>query len=185
MARDSITLLRDVEATFIPQGGVAVVPAGTWLVMQQALGGSFTLMTERGQLVRVDGRDADALGPRFQAEAEAAAATRAASLEGPFDEQKVWTALRDVFDPEIPASIVELGLVYSVASAPVEGGQRVLVHMTLTAPGCGVGPVLVEDVKRTCLAVPGVKQVDVELVFDPPWDPSRMSEAARLQLGML
>jgi probable FeS assembly SUF system protein SufT len=185
MARDSIVLLRDVEATFIPQGGVAVVPEGTWLVMQQALGGSFTLMTERGQLVRVDGQDADALGEKYLAEAQASAAARASTLEGPFDEQKVWTALQDVFDPEIPASIVELGLVYSVASEPVEGGHRVLVHMTLTAPGCGVGPVLVEDVRRKCLSVPGVRQADVELVFDPPWDVSRMSEAARLHLGML
>jgi probable FeS assembly SUF system protein SufT len=185
MGRDSIILLRDVEATFIPQGGVAVVPEGTWLIMQQALGGSFTLMTERGQLVRVDGKDADALGAQYVAEAEALATARAASLEGPFDEQKIWTALKDVFDPEIPASIVELGLVYSVASEPVEGGHRVVVHMTLTAPGCGVGPVLVDDVRRKCLSVPGVKQADVELVFDPPWDPSRMSEAARLQLGML
>jgi probable FeS assembly SUF system protein SufT len=164
---------------------VAVVPEGTWLVMQQALGGSFTLMTERGQLVRVDGQDADALGEKYVAEAKASAAARASTLEGPFDEQKVWTALQDVFDPEIPASIVELGLVYSVASEPVEGGHRVLVHMTLTAPGCGVGPVLVEDVRRKCLSVPGVKQADVELVFDPPWDVSRMSEAARLQLGMM
>jgi len=185
MARDSIVLLRDVEATFIPQGGVAVVPEGTWLVLQQALGGSFTLMTERGQLIRVDGQDADALGEKYVAEAKAAAEARAATLEGPFDDQKVWTALKDVFDPEIPASIVELGLVYSVASEPVEGGHRVLVHMTLTAPGCGVGPVLVEDVRRKCLSVPGVKQADVELVFDPPWDVSRMSEAARLQLGMM
>jgi probable FeS assembly SUF system protein SufT len=185
MARDSIVLLRDVEATFIPQGGVAVVPEGTWLIMQQALGGSFTLMTERGQLVRVDGQDADALGAQYVAEAQATAAARAATLEGPFDDQKIWTALQDVFDPEIPASIVALGLVYSVASEPVEGGHRVVVHMTLTAPGCGVGPVLVDDVRRTCLSVPGVRQADVELVFDPPWDPSRMSEAARLQLGML
>lgn len=185
MARDTIILLRDVEATFIPQGGVAVVPEGTWLVMQQALGGSFTLMTERGQLVRVDGKDADALGPQYQAEAEATATARSASLEGPFDEQKIWTALQDVYDPEIPASIVELGLVYSVVAEPVEGGHRVLVQMTLTAPGCGVGPVLVEDVRLKCLSVPGVKQADVELVFDPPWDPSRMSEAARLELGMM
>jgi len=185
MARDSIILLRDVEATFIPQGGTAVVPEGTWLVMQQALGGSFTLMTERGQLIRVDGQDADALGPQYVAEAAATAAARATSLQGPFDDQKIWTALKDVFDPEIPASIVELGLIYSVASEPVEGGHRVLVQMTLTAPGCGVGPVLVEDVKRQCLSVPGVRQADVELVFDPPWEPSRMSEAARLQLGML
>ena len=185
MARDSIILLRDVEATFIPQGGVAAVPAGTWLVMQQALGGSFTLMTERGQLVRVDGQDADALGPQYVAEATATAAARAASLEGPFDDQKIWTALKEVFDPEIPASIVELGLVYSVVTEPVEGGHRVLVQMTLTAPGCGVGPMLVDDVRRKVLGVPGVKDADVEIVFDPPWEPSRMSEAARLQLGML
>jgi len=185
MAREPIILTRDVEATFIPQGGVAVVPGGTWLIMQQSLGGSFTLMTERGQLLRVDEKDADALGPQYLAEAEATAAARAVSLEGPFDEQKIWTALKDVFDPEIPASIVELGLVYSVASEPVEGGHRVLVHMTLTAPGCGVGPMLVDDVKRKCLSVPGVKQAEVELVFDPPWDTSRMSEAARLQLGMM
>jgi metal-sulfur cluster biosynthetic enzyme len=119
------------------------------------------------------------------ARASAAATARATALEGPFEEQKLWQAMGQVYDPEIPASIVELGLVYSVAAEPVEGGHRVLVHMTLTAPGCGVGPVLVDDVKRACLSVPGVKQAEVELVFDPPWDPSRMSEAARLQLGML
>jgi probable FeS assembly SUF system protein SufT len=185
MGKEPIILIRDVEATFIPQGGVAVVPAGTWLILQQSLGGTFTLMTERGQLLRVDEQDADALGPSYVAEARATALARATSLEGPFDEQKIWTALKEVFDPEIPASIVELGLVYSVASEPVDGGHRVLVHMTLTAPGCGVGPMLVEDVRRKCLSVPGVKQADVELVFDPPWEPSRMSEAARLQLGML
>ena len=109
----------------------------------------------------------------------------AAAAEGPFDEKKVWDALGTVYDPEIPASIVELGLVYSVASGPVEGGHRVVVHMTLTAPGCGVGPMLVDDVRRTCLAVPGVKDAEVEIVFDPPWDPSRMSEAAKLQLGFM
>jgi probable FeS assembly SUF system protein SufT len=185
MAREPITLFRDVEATLIPQGDRVVMPEGAWLVLQQSLGGSFTLMTERGQLARIDGADADALGPKFVEEAKAAAAARASTLEGPFDLQKVWTALGDVYDPEIPASIVELGLVYSVVAEPIEGGQRVLVHMTLTAPGCGVGPVLVEDVRRKALSVPGVKEALVELVFDPPWDVSKMSEAARLQLGML
>jgi probable FeS assembly SUF system protein SufT len=185
MAHEPVTLLRAVEATLVPQGDAILLPEGAWLVVQQTLGGSFTLMNERGQLLRIDGRDADALGEPFEAQARQAAEARAASLEGPFDEQKVWTALQDVFDPEIPASIVELGLVYSVASEPVEGGHRVLVYMTLTAPGCGVGPMLVEDVRRKCLSVPGVKQADVEVVFDPPWDPSRMSEAARLQLGMM
>jgi len=185
MAREPVILLRDVEAMLIPQGEAAPLPEGTWLVLQQSLGGSFTLMTDRGQLVRVDGKDADALGDKYAEEARAVEAARSVTLEGPFDEQKIWKALEDVYDPEIPSNIVELGLVYSVASGPVEGGHQVVVHMTLTAPGCGVGPMLVDDVRRKCLSVPGVKQADVELVFDPPWDPSRMSEAARLQLGML
>lgn len=185
MPREPVILLRDVDATLIPSGERALLPAGTWLVVQQTLGDSFTLMNDRGLLVRVAGADADALGEPYEAQARQVNEARAARLEGPFEEQKVWEALKDVYDPEIPASIVELGLVYSVASEPVEGGHRVLVHMTLTAPGCGIGPVLVDDVRRKVLSVPGVKQADVELVFEPPWDPSRMSEAARLQLGML
>jgi probable FeS assembly SUF system protein SufT len=185
MAREPVNLLRAVQATLIPQGEPVLVPEGAWLVVQQSLGGSFTVMNERGQLLRIDAEEAGAMGEKFETEAKAAAAARAAALEGPYDEQKLWQALGNVYDPEIPASIVELGLIYAVASEAVEGGRRVLVHMTLTAPGCGVGPVLVEDVRRACLSVAGVKQADVELVFDPPWDPSRMSEAARLQLGML
>jgi probable FeS assembly SUF system protein SufT len=185
MAREPIVLLREVEATLIPQGEVALLPEGTWLVLQQSLGGSFTLMNDRGQLVRINGSDADALGDKFKVEADKAAAERAAALEGPFDEKKLWEALGQVYDPEIPSSIVELGLIYAVAAEPGEGGHKVMVHMTLTAPGCGVGPVLVEDVRRACLSVPGVKEAAVELVFEPPWDPSRMSEAARLQLGFM
>ena len=185
MAREPVILLRSAPATLIPQGEQVLVPEGTWLVVQQALGGSFTVMDERGQLLRIDGAEADALGEKFKAEIDKATAARAAAPEGPFEEQRVWDALGQVYDPEIPSSIVELGLIYAVAHEPVEGGERVMVHMTLTAPGCGVGPVLVDDVKRACLSVPGVKQADVELVFDPPWDPSRMSEAAKLQLGML
>ena len=94
-------------------------------------------------------------------------------------------ALGEVYDPEIPASIVELGLIYGVEAEPVEGGRKVLVHMTLTAPGCGIGPVLVDDVRRKLLGTSGVKEVEVDLVFDPPWDPSRMSEAAKLELGFM
>ncbi len=185
MPREPVTLLRAVEGTEIPSGAKVTLPEGAWLVVQQSLGGTFTLMTDRGLLVRIDAGDADALGAAFEAQARAAAEARAAALEGPFEEAKVWEALRQVYDPEIPSSIVELGLVYGVRSEPVEGGVRVIVEMTLTAPGCGVGPVLVEDVRRGCLAVPGVKDAEVDLVFDPPWDPSRMSEAARLQLGFM
>ena len=176
---------RDVPAVRIPDGDRVVLPTGTWLVVQQALGGQFTAMTEPGGLVRIDGRDADALGPEFEEEASRFAAERDAAAEGPFHQEKVWEALQTVYDPEIPASIVDLGLVYALAAEPVEGGHEVHVKMTLTAPGCGIGPVLVDDVRRAVLGVPGVKGVNVELVFDPPWDPSRMSEAARLHLGMM
>lgn len=185
MGRAAIHTIRDVEVMQVPSGFRVVLPAGSWLVVQQTLGGQFTAMTDHGGLVRVDGKDADALGPEYEAEARKAADERARAAEGPFDEEKVWEALRSVYDPEIPSSIVELGLVYEVSSEEIEGGRRVMVRMTLTAPGCGIGPVLVEDVRRAILGVPGVKSAEVELVFDPPWDPSRMSEAAKLQLGFM
>jgi probable FeS assembly SUF system protein SufT len=186
MGRAVVSTSRDVEVMQVPSGFRATLPAGTPLVVQQALGGQFTAMTATGGLVRVDGKDADALGPEYVEEARRFEAERAAGASGAFDEEKVWEALRRVYDPEIPASIVELGLVYAVAAERAEdGGHRVAVRMTLTAPACGIGPVLVEDVRRQVLAVPGVKDVDVQLVFEPPWDPSRMSEAAKLQLGMM
>jgi probable FeS assembly SUF system protein SufT len=184
-SRTPVSTLRAVEAIEVPGGHRVLLPEGTWLVVQQALGGQFTAMTDRGALLRVDGKDADALGPECIAAAEAFHAEAAQRAEGPFEEEKVWAALGTVYDPEIPASIVELGLVYLVAAEPVEGGQKVHVKMTLTAPGCGIGPVLVDDVRRKVLGVPGVKDAEVELVFDPPWDPSRMSEAAKLELGFM
>ncbi len=183
--RSVTTLLRDVEALEVPSGFPVLLPKGSWVVVQQALGGRFTAMTESGGLVRIAGGDAAALGPAYVEEARRYEEEQARAAHGPFEEEKVWEALRQVYDPEIPASIVELGLVYLVASEPVEGGQKVVVRMTLTAPGCGIGPVLVADVKSRVLAVPGVKEADVDLVFDPPWDPSRMSEAAKLHLGFL
>jgi probable FeS assembly SUF system protein SufT len=185
MGRGVISTSRDVEVMQVPSGFRATLPQGTPLVVQQTLGGQFTAMTATGGLVRVDGKDADALGPEYVEEARRFEAQRSAASAGAFDEEKVWDALRQVYDPEIPASIVELGLVYLVEAAPVEDGHKVVVRMTLTAPGCGIGPVLVEDVRRQVLAVPGVKDADVEIVFDPPWDPSRMSDAAKLQLGMM
>jgi len=185
MHREPIALLRDVPATQVPSGFQVVLPRGAWVTVQQALGGQFTAMTERGGLVRIEGRDADALGPEYAEEARKAEEARAAAAAGPFDDEKVWDALRTVYDPEIPASIVELGLVYLVASEAVDGGHRVVVRMTLTAPACGIGPILVDDVRRKVLSVPGVVDADVDLVFEPPWDPSRMSEAAKLQLGFM
>ena len=183
MQRVPTTTSREVEALLVPSGDRVVLPAGTWLVVQQALGGQFTVMTDMGALARIDGKDADALGPEMVEEARRFEAARATPAEGPFDVQRIWEALGTVYDPEIPASIVELGLVYGVEAQPVDGGHKVHVAMTLTAPACGIGPVLVDDVRRKLLGTSGVKDVEVELVFDPPWDPSRMSEAARLQLG--
>ncbi len=185
MNRTATHTHRDVEALQVPSGFRVLLPAGTWLVVQQSLGGQFTAMTELGGLVRIDGKDADALGPEFVEEARRFESERSAAAEGPFEEQKIWEALQSVYDPEIPASIVDLGLVYLVAAEPVEGGHRVHVKMTLTAPACGIGPVLVDDVRRTVLGVPGVKDVEVDLVFEPPWDPSRMTEAAKLSLGFM
>jgi probable FeS assembly SUF system protein SufT len=183
--RQAVSVLRDVDIMGIPSGFHATLPEGTPVIIQQHLGGAFTAMTPTGGLVRIDGKDADALGPEFVEEARKYEAERAAATEGPFDEEKIWDALRQVYDPEIPSNIVELGLVYLVGAEPVEGGHRVKVVMTLTAPACGIGPVIVDDVRRRVLGVPGVKDADVELVFDPPWDPSRMSEAAKLQLGFM
>jgi probable FeS assembly SUF system protein SufT len=185
MKRTPVHTLREVEVLTVPAGERVPLPAGSWLVVQQALGGQFTAMTELGGLVRIEGKDADALGSDYVEEAKRFEADRAVGVEGPFEEQKVWDALGTVYDPEIPASITELGLVYLVAAEPIEGGHAVHVKMTLTAPGCGIGPVLVDDVRRKVLGVPGVKDVEVELVFEPPWDPSRMSEAAKLQLGFM
>jgi probable FeS assembly SUF system protein SufT len=185
--RDPVYLLRTCHATQIPSGFGVRLESGSFVVPQQVLDGNITVMTERGGLARIAAVDADALGPEYVELAKKAEEERAARAAGPFDEQKVWDELRTVYDPEIPASIVDLGLVYHVASEPAEdgGGVKVAVVMTLTAPGCGVGPVLVEDVRSKVAHLPGVKSVDVQLVFDPPWDQSRMTEEARLTLGLM
>ena len=181
--REPVLLTRGCDATQIPSGFQIRLEPGSYVIPQQVLDGNVTVMTERGGLARIAAADADALGAEYVELAAKAAAARAARTEGPFDEAKVWDELQTVFDPEIPASIVDLGLIYHVASEPVEGGARVLVTMTLTAPGCGVGPVIVDEVRSKVARLPGVKDVDVQLVFDPPWEPSRMTEAARLTLG--
>jgi len=176
-------VLRDCDATLIPVGTRVTIPQGSDVTITQALGGSYTVNIH-GNLARIDAKDADALG--FDAPADSGAVAGVCSgAAGEVDEQAVWDALSTCYDPEIPVNIVELGLIYHVDITPVEGGgSRVHVAMTLTAPGCGMGPVLVEDVRAKLLALNGVREVDVELVFDPPWDRSMMSEAARLQLGL-
>ncbi len=175
----SITLAHDCEATRIPSGSSVVLPAGTRVTIAQTLGGHFTVTTEDGALLRIADRDADALGAP-------AAAAPAPIVEGPFEEERVWEQLRTVFDPEIPVNLVDLGLIYRCEAVPLpDGGQRVEIAMSMTAPGCGMGDVLKEDVRRKVQSVPGVREVKVEVVWDPPWDASRMSDAARLQLGWM
>ncbi len=181
--REPVLLARACDATQIPSGFTIRLEPGSYVIPQQVLDGNVTVMTERGGLARIAAADADALGAEYVALAARAAEARAVRAEGEFDESKVWDELRTVYDPEIPASIVDLGLVYDITSEPVDGGMNVHIAMTLTAPGCGVGPVIVDDVRSKVRTLPGVADVDVQLVFDPPWDPSRMSEAARLTLG--
>ncbi len=183
MARDRqppIELERDCEATVIPGGQKVLLSRGDRLVVTQALGTSFTVTTDRGYLARIAAHDADALGlDRPQAHEELPHA-------GAFDPQHVIAQLETVFDPEIPVNVVDLGLIYVCEAHPLgDGGHRVEIKMSMTAPGCGMGDVLRDDALAKVQAVPGVSDVDIELVWDPPWDPSRMSEAARLQLGML
>jgi probable FeS assembly SUF system protein SufT len=189
--REPVALRRAVEATQIPSGFKVSLGEGAWVTVHQVLGGNVTVMTERGGLARLAAEDADALGEEVAAEVrravEAGKARRLAAGGGSVvTEEQVLDALRTVYDPEIPANIVELGLVYLAAVEPVpEGGWRATVRMTLTAPGCGVGPMILEDARSRVAAIPGVVQTDVDLVFEPPWDPSRMSEAAKLQLGFM
>ena len=184
MRRAPVVLKRSCVGTAIPDGIAVKLESGSMVIVQQVQDGHFSVMTDRGGIVRIEGKDADALGEEYEAIARAAEEERAKRRDGPFEEKKVWEELATVYDPEIPAPITELGLVYAVWSEPVEGGVLVHVTMTLTAPGCGVGPMLVEDVRRKISGMAGVKDVDIQLTFDPPWDQGRMTEAARLQLGL-
>lgn len=172
---------RECELIQIPDGHLITVPEGTPAVITQSLGDTYTLqLPTLGGLYRLQAKDVDAIG-RVAAPTEAEAA---AAAEGPLEEKLVWDSLRNVYDPEIPVNIVELGLVYDLKVVPLdEGGHRVDVKMTLTAPGCGMGPVIASDAKTRIEGVPGVTEADVEVVFDPPWSPAMMTEAARLELG--
>jgi probable FeS assembly SUF system protein SufT len=177
---ERITVTRDVDAVEIPAGTTTRLAAGTPVTVLQALGGAYTVQTDMGYMVRIAAKDADALG-----KAAAAAEADAPPLEGEALERAVWEQLRTCYDPEIPVNIVELGLVYRCELKPVEGGSRVEIDFTLTAPGCGMGPVLEQDVRQKVAALPGVKEVEVTVVLEPAWTPARMSEVARLELGMM
>jgi len=180
-------LSRDCEVTMIPSGERVVVPEGTEVRVLQSLGGNVTVQGDYGQLMRIDEKDVEVLGADYLAQlAKPVEKPEGAVAEGEFDAERVWEQLRTVYDPEIPVNIVELGLVYECKATPLpEGGNRVEIQMTVTAPGCGMGPVLVEDVRQKVKSVPGVTEADVQLVWDPPWDQGRMSDVARLQLGWI
>ena len=179
-----IDLTRDCQATLIPGGQKMTLSQGDSVVVTQALGGSFTVSTMSGYLARIDAHDADALGLELGHEGEPA--NGKPEETGPFELQRVIETLKTVFDPEIPVNVVDLGLIYVCEAHPLAaGGQRVEIKMSMTAPGCGMGDVLKGDARTKVLALAGVTEVDIEIVWEPPWDASRMSEAAQLQLGML
>jgi len=174
MTHQIVKLARDSSATEIPSGDVHTLAVGTPIAITQQLGGSYTVTTGYGQLMRIDAKDADALGfAQFP-------------LETPteFSEQLVWDELKTVYDPEIPVNIVDLGLIYSCEIVESDGVHDILIAMTMTAPGCRMSQVLKSDVEQKLSSLPTVNQVRVEIVFDPPWTMQRMSEATRLQLGL-
>jgi probable FeS assembly SUF system protein SufT len=173
---DLIPLKRDTEAIEIPAGVHRTLPAGTTVRISQFLGNAYTVVTDLGYLCRIDARDADAIGLTPPENSEQ-------KQSGAFSEQLVWHQLKTVFDPEIPVNIVDLGLIYACDINDVDGGKKIDIKMSMTAPGCGMGNVLKADVENKISGLPDVKQVDVEVVFEPPWGPGRMSEAAKLQLG--
>jgi len=181
-SNDPIALTRDVEAAIIPIGSKVTLQKGEQAHITQSLGGSYTVIVN-GNMFRIEGKDADALGLE--------AAARPVSTGNPVVqgdlEKEIWSQLKTCYDPEIPVNIVDLGLIYDCHLEPLaaDSSYRVDVKMTLTAPGCGMGPMLAQDVQNKLLGLEGVDDVAVELVWDPPWNQAMMTEAAKLQLGLL
>jgi probable FeS assembly SUF system protein SufT len=176
-----ITLKRDCAAIMVPSGEKITLVAGNSVWLTQSLGGSYTVMTDHGYMARIDGHDGDAIGMAQVTDVKAEGPAKSAE-----EIQKlVWNQLRSCFDPEIPVNIVELGLIYDcVVTALSAGDYKATVRFTLTAQGCGMGQFLKEDIRSKLLAVPGIREADVELVWDPPWNQSMISGSAKQQLGM-
>ena len=181
-AANPVDLTRDCEAVQIPSGASATIPAGTPVYITQTLGGTYTVQAAGG-LFRIAAKDADALGltpvepptPPFVA----------GNAGGTVDEKQIWETLRTCYDPEIPVNIVDLGLVYDLFTEALPSGERkVCVKMTLTAPGCGMGAAIAGDAQQKLMALPGVEEAEVELVWDPPWHPSMISADGRARLGL-
>lgn len=180
--QDERVLSRDCPATVVPSGEEVTIPKGATVSITHRLGGNFTVLWAMG-MARISGENADAIGE------EATAATQAEDdgHEGPPDAEAIWNGLKSVFDPEIPVNIVDLGLVYSMDVKQNEETDKyeVEVQMTLTAPGCGMGPAIADDAKHKVIAVPGVSDARVELVWDPPWHQDMISEEGKMQLGLI
>ncbi len=179
MAHERTTIAREVPAIQIPDGIDVTIPQGEEVWITQELGGSFTIMTDRGAMFRIDEKNADAIGKEPPKD-------RVTELAEGSLEDRVWAQLKKCYDPEIPVNIVDLGLVYD-CQLHEKGPEHsdVTIKMTLTAPGCGMGPVLATDVKNRIEDLPDVDTADVEVVLDPPWNQNMMTEAAKLQLGFM
>lgn len=176
--REVVVTQRDVEARLVPSGTAIQIPEGTFVTLTQALGGSFSVAVN-GNLARIDGKDCDAIGkevPKSQFETPS---------DGSINEDQVWEALQTCYDPEIPVNVVDLGLIYDCKVWSDSEGNHAYILMTLTAPGCGMGPVIADDVKTKVEAVPNVDDVEVELTFDPPWSSEMLTDEAKLELGLL
>lgn len=180
MSEEIIILRRDCDAFLIPSGARIYLPKATEVTITQSLGGSYTVAVY-GNLARVDAKDADALGKESPQMMAVLALDEHTSID-----DVIWMQLKTCYDPEIPVNIVDLGLIYDCKIQTVENEKyNIHIRMTLTAPGCGMGPVLANDVKQKLLNIPNVIEANVEIVFDPPWEQARMSDAAKLQLGIL
>ncbi len=181
-----ITLSRQVEAIQIPSGDSVTLPAGTRVIITQSLGGTYTVATDHG-LARIQTKDADALG--IDPDAEKHKQESQGSTNIPTDatdlEMEVWQQLRNVYDPEIPVNIVDLGLVYDCHIEAVEGKNKATVKMTLTAPGCGMGPTIAADAQARIMTIDDMDDAAVELVWDPPWNQSMISDEGKMKLGMI
>jgi probable FeS assembly SUF system protein SufT len=186
--REDVVLTRDVNIVTIPDGNTGTLSKGRIVTIHQALGDNYTVVSEHGHMVRIAGADADALGKEPHTLHTLVSATDAAAVE-----KNCWEVMKTVYDPEIPVNIVDLGLVYECKVTPTDNGPStslrtglndVHIMMTLTAPGCGMGPVIQGDVEKSIRALPGVASVKVEVVLDPPWSRDMMSEVAQLQLGL-
>ena len=187
---EQITLARDCEAIQIPAGNKILLPKGTPVIITQTLGGTYTVQAPAG-LLRIAGNDADALGlsgavvQPAETSAEAApAADNGEISEDALFERQVWGVLKSCYDPEIPVNIVDLGLVYDMKVGKMEEGRKVDVKMTLTARGCGMGPAIAGDAQQKLLTLDGVEEANVELVWDPPWNPAMISPDGKKRLGI-